>query len=58
MQKNWDSKDEYVNDYDEWHISFIGESITGYTSMDNFNMHEFLIKIGVSPNNIEMEYNG
>jgi len=41
---------------DEWHINETENSITGYTSMDNFDMERFLSMIGVAGNNIRWKY--
>ena len=34
---------------DSWEMEETGDKIELYTNMDNFNMEEFLIKIGVPP---------
>ncbi len=41
---------------ERWGIEETEEEITMSTGMDNFDMHEFLVKIGVHDNNIK--YNG
>ncbi len=43
-----------MNTWDShWDISENESSIEGYTYMDNFDMHEFLEKIGVDSDKIE-----
>jgi hypothetical protein len=41
---------------DKWSITDLGEAITGYTSMDNFNMAYFLELIHVDKKDIKWEY--
>lgn len=39
---------------DEWHISDTDMTVEGYTDLDNFDMHDFLIKIvGVNKDKID-----
>jgi hypothetical protein len=37
----------YAYGSDRWDITDCGDTIRGYTSMDNFDMHEFMRRIGV-----------
>lgn len=46
---------EYASD--EWHIEESEHFISGYTSMDNFSMCDFLETIGISGNNISWNSN-
>lgn len=46
-----------VADDDMWDVSENDHFILGYTFMDNFNMLEFLIGIGIPRDAIRMEYN-
>ena len=46
------------NPSDAWGITEDETSIRGETSMDNFDMHEFLKVIGVKRKDIEYEHNG
>ena len=39
--------------YDRWQITLTDDYIKGYTSMDNFDMGEFLANIGVNADDIE-----
>jgi len=41
---------EGVEIADEWHVYEEGEDVHLVTSMDNFDMHDFLLSIGVSRN--------
>ena len=50
FQIDWADKNQ------RWDIEETEEEITMSTGMDNFDMHEFLIKIGVHDDNIK--YNG
>jgi len=38
---------QYVGDFDEWKIIETEETISGSTSMNNFDMEEFLEEIGI-----------
>lgn len=42
-----------LNGYDKWTINETDESVTGSTSMDNFNMEEFLQKIGIDDDKVK-----
>lgn len=46
-----------IADDDAWSISENNHFVSGYTFMDNFNMFEFLIEIGIPSDAIRMEYN-
>ena len=39
--------------HEAWTISVDDNNVTGYTFMDNFDMEEFLLKIGVDAEDIE-----
>lgn len=43
----------YSSEYDRWDISEDETHIAGYTSMDNFDMEQFLTVIGVDPSVVE-----
>ena len=43
----------YGSDIDAWSISESDFTISGYTSMDNFSMRDFLEKIGVPEDKIK-----
>lgn len=43
--KGW--QQGYTSDYDAWDITVTDTEIRGYTSMDNFDMREFLDYVGV-----------
>ena len=43
--------------WDEWHIHEDDYEIRGYTSMDNFDMHKYLEKIGVNEEHINWKEN-
>ena len=45
----------YNRPHDAWHIDENEKSIWGDTSMDNFDMMWFLLKIGVDENDVELE---
>lgn len=47
----------YIQERQQWMIEETDHSISGHTSMDNFNMFAFLIAIGVPNNEIHMETN-
>jgi len=38
-------REEWLNDWDTWHIKIKGYIVEGYTNMDNFDMYEFIDKI-------------
>lgn len=46
-------QESYFDKDDAWHIIEHEDSIEGYTSMDNFNMREYLDLIGVPRQYIE-----
>jgi hypothetical protein len=48
----------YSSEEDAWSITENAHAIEGYTSMDNFNMDEFLTKIGVPEELVHWERNG
>jgi hypothetical protein len=50
---NGNQYQEYVDDHDEWTITETDDIIEGRTTMDNFDMFEFLIKIGVNEEDID-----
>lgn len=43
----------FNDDYDAWEISERDNDIHGYTSMDNFNMYNFLEAIGIDMEKVE-----
>lgn len=46
-EKGW--LDEYCGEEDKWHnIKEKDGELHGFTNMDNFNMEDFMIKIGVN----------
>jgi hypothetical protein len=45
----------FDDDYDAWLIQVNDNTVEGYTTMDNFNMWEFLKHIGVPEEVIEYE---
>ena len=45
----------YNRPHDAWHIDENEKSIWGDTSMDNFDMMWFLLKIGVDEEDVELE---
>ena len=47
---------EETDRWDEWNISEDEFTISGSTGMDNFDMDEFLIKIGVPENIVKWGY--
>lgn len=47
--------DEYVSENDEWQIHETETDISGDTSMDNFDMLNFLLTIGVKEEDINYE---
>jgi hypothetical protein len=53
------SKDNHLSIFndeeDAWMIKVDDECVSGFTSIDNFNMHLFLDKIGVNPKVIEWD---
>jgi hypothetical protein len=55
-----DMIDSYCNEYDAWSITFDDDnhSLTGYTSMDNFSMYNFFLRIGVDCKKVNWEHNG
>ena len=48
-QIGWADKDQY------WNIDETDEQMRLYTGMDNFDMHEFLLALGVEDDNIKWE---
>ena len=46
---------ENANEHETWAIEETDKQIKMYTSMDNFDMYDFLIAIGVDENRIESE---
>lgn len=46
---------EYVGIYDTWQVSEYDDELHGSTSMDNFDMHDFLGCIGVPLNKVRWE---
>jgi hypothetical protein len=51
-------REEWLNDWDTWHIKIKGYIVEGYTNMDNFDMYEFIDKIGVKKEYVKWETNG
>lgn len=49
------TKSEECGLVDEWQITETDEKIKGYTSMDNFDMGQFLREIGVDNDHIEWD---
>ena len=48
--------DEFdVSDYDEWGIEEDEDFIKGFTAMDNFDMGEFMERIGIDSNKAEWD---
>lgn len=47
---------EPCHEYDGWSIRDDGEHLDFYTSMDNFDMVEYLEKIGVNTNLIDWKW--
>ena len=43
--------------YDKWDIREKHDEITGWTSMDNFNMYWFLEEIGINLDNVKRDDN-
>jgi hypothetical protein len=48
-QIGWADKDQY------WNIDETDEQMRLYTGMDNFDMHEFLIALGVNDSDIKWD---
>lgn len=47
----------YARPGDEWDVYECDDGyLRGSTCMDNFNMYEFLIKIGIDSNDVEWSY--
>lgn len=51
---NNDQKDQQF--YDPWTIEDLGDAIYGHTNMDNYDMFEFFIKIGVDLNKVDQRH--
>lgn len=49
--------DDYCSYWDGWSITETKHSVEGYTSMDNFDMLNFLRVIGISERDIEYDSN-
>jgi hypothetical protein len=45
----------YAHRHDKWDIKMGGNKITGYTTMDNFDMLEFLKMIGVKEEDMDFD---
>ncbi len=54
--KNNFSQIEWTEPHDQWGVEETDEQIRLYASMDNFDMHEFLLLIGVEEDNIKDEF--
>ena len=48
--------ENHTTGYNKWIIKVSTFKVVGYTSMDNFNMVEFLEGIGVPSNKIKWDY--
>jgi hypothetical protein len=47
---------DYPEEAEGWWINDDGNSISGYTTMDNFDFREFLIKIGIPEEHINYDH--
>jgi hypothetical protein len=54
INKRWHNF--YASKEDEWNIEITEDEIVGRTNMDNFDMHQFLERIGVDISKVEWEY--
>jgi hypothetical protein len=50
--------DFYASSWDKWTIEETDEEIKGHTTMDNFDMEEFLKYIGVDESDFKFEKDG
>jgi hypothetical protein len=45
-----------ASDYNEWRVSEEDDNLTGRTMMDNFDMEEFMRKIGVDMEKVDWDW--
>ena len=55
MKISKENNSDFYDEMDAWSITENENSVRGYTSMDNFNMAEFLQEIGVAKEAIKFD---